>query len=159
MHVAAPRIMTPFGMMFPNPDGPKFNASHTISHLSFGPEFPNMVFPMNGHACPHTEGIAMYQYHIKVVPTVYESLSGRVMDTNQFSASDFTQELVGVRGWRRRQRTRATRAAATERRPSFLPPATVCRRRLATASPVSGFGTTLAPSWCGSWRRGTACWR
>ena len=97
-YVAAPRMMTPFGMFGgQGVELAKFNASHTITHLSFGPMFPNMVFPMDAHTSPHTETVAMYQYHVKVVPTVYESLSGQLMDTNQFSASDFTQELFGVR--------------------------------------------------------------
>ena len=200
MHVAAPRIFSAFGMPFgfPNPgEGSKFNASHTISHLSFGPEYPSMVFPLNGHTATHTEAIAMYQYHVKVVPTVYESLSWRVMDTNQFSASDFTQELVGVScivlvaceeadgcgveytHWLWVLARQMWEAGS--QLPSYLVERgadTTTGRRCITlclcfcavicvgvffrwthtpATPACGFATTSAPSWCDSWRRGTAC--
>jgi hypothetical protein len=95
-----------------------FNASHTIHSFSFGPAIPGHPNPLDDHTTPFTEQMAMYQYHIKVrrcslmssllfvwssnapfrspcpsqvVPTVYEPLSGATIDSQQFSAADFTQ--------------------------------------------------------------------
>jgi hypothetical protein len=47
----------------------------------------------------------MVQSHVKIVPTLFEPLGGRIVDSNQFSATDFMQDLavrprtVGGGGW------------------------------------------------------------
>jgi len=85
----------------------KYNLSHTIHRLSFGKEFPGIVNPLDGvnkAAEKESEGAGMYQYFVKVVPTVYENLHGNVINTNQFSVtehfkglkSDSTHGLPGV---------------------------------------------------------------
>jgi hypothetical protein len=100
VYVAAPRSLT-------NIDGrlvfavnreakDMFNASHTINHLAFGPIFPGQVAPLDGATSSSSvSSAANYQYHIKVVPTIYEFLGGitgkRTIDSQQFSASDFLQ--------------------------------------------------------------------
>ena len=38
-------------------------------------------------------GSAMYQYFVKIVPTIYESLDGNVINTNQFSVTEHTRML------------------------------------------------------------------
>jgi hypothetical protein len=35
----------------------------------------------------------MYQYFVKIVPTIYESLDGNVINTNQFSVTEHTRML------------------------------------------------------------------
>lgn len=60
---------------------------HTINRLSFGTEFPDIVNPLDSHRSSKTEGPAMTQYFIKVVPTRYNYLNGTVLETNQFSVT------------------------------------------------------------------------
>ena len=83
------------GFLFPGlaPGTEKFNATHVIHHLSFGPTFPGQLQPLDGHASAVTQGPAMFQYHVKIVPTLFEPLGGRLVDSNQFSATDFMQDL------------------------------------------------------------------
>ncbi len=69
-----------------------FNASHTIHRFSFGPPFPGQVSPLDGTTSAPTQRSAGYQYHMRVVPTVYEHLGGRLTDSRQYSVSDFVQE-------------------------------------------------------------------
>lgn len=71
----------------------RFNATHVIHHLSFGPPFPEQVRPLDGHESGVRESAAMYQYHLKIVPTLYEPLAGAVFESNQFSASDFAADV------------------------------------------------------------------
>jgi hypothetical protein len=69
-----------------------FNASHTVNHLAFGPPFPGQVSPLDGLTSAPQKDAASFQYHIKVVPTLYEPLGGRAaIDSQQFSSSDFVQ--------------------------------------------------------------------
>jgi hypothetical protein len=42
--------------------------------------------------------MAMYQYFVKVVPTVYESLGGNLLNTNQFSVTEYFKPLKGEQG-------------------------------------------------------------
>lgn len=73
----------------------KFDLSHTINHLSFGHHFPGLVNPLDGsskRSAPDTFA-SMYQYFIKVVPTVYEALDGASISTNQFSVTEHFRAL------------------------------------------------------------------
>ena len=69
-----------------------FNASHTIRRLSFGPRFPGQVSPLEAVSSAPTQAPAAFQYHLRVVPTVYEPLAGPPIDSRQYSASDFVAE-------------------------------------------------------------------
>jgi hypothetical protein len=100
VYVAAPRSLTNldgrlvFAVNRESKD--QFNASHTINHLAFGPKFPGQLAPLDGATSSSSvSSAANYQYHIKVVPTIYEFLGGitgkRTIDSQQFSASDFLQ--------------------------------------------------------------------
>lgn len=40
-----------------------------------------------------SRGVGMYQYFVKIVPTIYEGLGGRLINTNQFSV---TEHFKGV---------------------------------------------------------------
>ncbi|EDV23295.1 uncharacterized protein TRIADDRAFT_37998 [Trichoplax adhaerens] len=65
----------------------KFNTSHTIHKLSFGEEFPGIINPLDGHRMSSDQDSAMYQYFIKVVPTVYKKLKGEEVKSNQYSVT------------------------------------------------------------------------
>eukprot|EP01120_Amphizonella_sp_Union-15-10_P011390 TRINITY_DN480_c0_g1_i1.p1 TRINITY_DN480_c0_g1~~TRINITY_DN480_c0_g1_i1.p1 ORF type:complete len:386 (-),score=71.43 TRINITY_DN480_c0_g1_i1:13-1170(-) len=71
-----------------------FNMSHTINKLSFGIEFPGLVNPLDGVSKSwNAEGSPMYQYFIKIVPTIYRSMSSSVISTNQFSVTEYVKKL------------------------------------------------------------------
>uniref|UniRef100_A0A1I8AA75 Endoplasmic reticulum-Golgi intermediate compartment protein 3 n=1 Tax=Steinernema glaseri TaxID=37863 RepID=A0A1I8AA75_9BILA len=53
----------------------KFDTTHTIRHLSFGPHFPGKVYPLDGKTFHAETGGIMFQYYLKVVPTMYHSLT------------------------------------------------------------------------------------
>jgi len=76
----------------------KYNMSHTVYRLSFGREFPGVVNPLDGVAKAsekEKDGAGMYQYFIKIVPTIYEPLSGNALNTNQFSVTEHFKPLGG----------------------------------------------------------------
>jgi len=76
----------------------KFNLSHTINRLSFGKEFPGIINPLDGVMKANEkekDGAGMYQYFVKVVPTIYESLNGNTLSTNQFSVTEHFKSLGG----------------------------------------------------------------
>ncbi len=79
----------------------QFNFTHTIHRLSFGEDYPGQVNPLDNFSAVSTEdlrtgntypiggillvmvyniliGGVMYQYFVKVVPTVYNKLTGQV---------------------------------------------------------------------------------
>ncbi|GBG61025.1 hypothetical protein CBR_g18620 [Chara braunii] len=66
----------------------QFNISHTINSLSFGAHFPGVVNPLDGEVKIQAKGSGMYQYFIKVVPTIYRDIRGAVISTNQFSVTE-----------------------------------------------------------------------
>jgi len=67
-----------------------FNSSHTINYLAFGEIFPGIVNPLDGVAriVTQTAGAVHFQYFIKVVPTTYIDVSGRALETNQYSVTE-----------------------------------------------------------------------
>jgi len=73
--------------------GAEFNLSHTITRLSFGNEFPGIVNPLDQVTKTEESGSGMYQYFIKVVPTIYESVAGELISTNQFSVTEHYRVL------------------------------------------------------------------
>ncbi|KAF5789912.1 putative endoplasmic reticulum vesicle transporter [Helianthus annuus] len=65
-----------------------YNISHKINKLSFGDHYPGIINPLDGvEWFQHTPN-GMYQYFIKVVPTVYTPLRGSVIRSNQFSVTE-----------------------------------------------------------------------
>jgi hypothetical protein len=72
-----------------------FNVSHTINHLSFGVDYPGMKNPLDmvTKTWPNKQASAMYEYFVKVVPTVYQDVRGNVINTNQFSVTEYVQSL------------------------------------------------------------------
>ncbi|GJN27413.1 hypothetical protein PR202_gb15436 [Eleusine coracana subsp. coracana] len=60
-----------------------FNVSHRINKLSFGESFPGVVNPLDGAHWVQHSSYGMYQYFIKVVPTVYTDINERIILSNQ----------------------------------------------------------------------------
>eukprot|EP00245_Coleochaete_scutata_P005348 TRINITY_DN18829_c0_g1_i1.p1 TRINITY_DN18829_c0_g1~~TRINITY_DN18829_c0_g1_i1.p1 ORF type:complete len:387 (-),score=74.58 TRINITY_DN18829_c0_g1_i1:407-1567(-) len=65
-----------------------FNVSHIVNSLSFGARFPGVVNPLDGEKRIQTVPSGMYQYFIKVVPTIYKDIKGKVISSNQFSVTE-----------------------------------------------------------------------
>jgi len=61
------------------------NVSHVIHSISFGEQYPSMINPLDDTPKIVHEGSGFFQYHIKVVPTLYEPWYGAAMQTNQYS--------------------------------------------------------------------------
>jgi hypothetical protein len=67
----------------------KFDLSHTIRKLSFGVDYPGIVNPLDGLTKnAEKDAMGMYQYFVKVVPTIYEDIQGKILNTNQFSVTE-----------------------------------------------------------------------
>lgn len=64
-----------------------YNASHRINHLSFGEVYPGMKNPLDDRKHIVENGYGVFQYYIKVVPTIYEN-DWETIRTNQYSATD-----------------------------------------------------------------------
>lgn len=65
-----------------------YNISHKINKLSFGKEFPGVVNPLDGALWMQGTSSGLYEYFIKVVPTIYTDISGHKTHTNQFSVTE-----------------------------------------------------------------------
>lgn len=71
-----------------------FNLSHKINKLSFGTEFPDQINILDGREKIWTGNeSAMYQYHIKIVPSEYVYLDGRKISSNQYSVTESEMSL------------------------------------------------------------------
>eukprot|EP01027_Heterolobosea_sp_BB2_P002026 GEZU01003044.1.p1 GENE.GEZU01003044.1~~GEZU01003044.1.p1 ORF type:complete len:389 (+),score=137.51 GEZU01003044.1:121-1287(+) len=66
----------------------QFNVSHVIHRLGFGEDYPGLKNPLDGASKIIEEGSGLYQYFIKVVPTIYEFADGRKLETNQYSVTE-----------------------------------------------------------------------
>lgn len=64
-----------------------FNTSHIIHSLGFGEYYPGIHNPLDNTAKYVTDGSALYQYFVKVVPTIYEYVDGKQIVTNQYSVT------------------------------------------------------------------------
>ncbi|CAH9082126.1 unnamed protein product [Cuscuta europaea] len=65
-----------------------YNISHTINKLAFGASIPGVVNPLDrAHWVQETPN-GMYQYFLKVVPTIYTNIRGHKIDSNQFSVTE-----------------------------------------------------------------------
>ncbi|GAB4845061.1 hypothetical protein Ancab_038467 [Ancistrocladus abbreviatus] len=62
--------------------------THKINRLAFGDYIPGVVNPLDGAHWTHATPNGMYQYFIKVVPTVYTDVSGHNIQSNQFSVTE-----------------------------------------------------------------------
>jgi len=71
-----------------------FNLTHTINRLSFGKEYPGVVNPLDTVSKVEDKGTGMFQYFIKVVPTIYQGLDDTIINTNQFSVTEHYRILA-----------------------------------------------------------------
>jgi hypothetical protein len=62
--------------------------SHKINKLSFGEYFPGVVNPLDRVQWVQHSSYGMYQYFIKVVPTVYTDINDHIILSNQFSVTE-----------------------------------------------------------------------
>lgn len=65
-----------------------YNISHKINKLAFGGYYPGIVNPLDGVHWYQESPNGMYQYFIKVVPTIYTNIRGYTIQSNQFSVTE-----------------------------------------------------------------------
>ncbi|KAH6756742.1 Endoplasmic reticulum vesicle transporter protein [Perilla frutescens var. hirtella] len=65
-----------------------FNLTHKINRLAYGDFFPGVVNPLDGAEWTQHTPNAMYQYFLKVVPTVFTDINGHTIQSNQFSVTE-----------------------------------------------------------------------
>eukprot|EP01134_Creolimax_fragrantissima_P003839 CFRG3839T1 len=63
----------------------KFNSSFTVHQLQFGNSYPGLINPLDGTSRVAEKGSTMFQHFLKMVPTVYKTVEGQTIETNQFS--------------------------------------------------------------------------
>ncbi|XP_004687301.1 PREDICTED: endoplasmic reticulum-Golgi intermediate compartment protein 3 isoform X1 [Condylura cristata] len=74
------------------------NMTHYIRHLSFGEDYPGIVNPLDRTNVIAPQASMMFQYFVKVVPTVYMKVDGEVLRTNQFSVTRHEKVANGLMG-------------------------------------------------------------
>uniref|UniRef100_A0A4X2LSM3 Endoplasmic reticulum-Golgi intermediate compartment protein n=1 Tax=Vombatus ursinus TaxID=29139 RepID=A0A4X2LSM3_VOMUR len=74
------------------------NMTHYIQHLSFGEDYPGIVNPLDNTNITALQASMMFQYFVKVVPTVYMKVNGEVLRTNQFSVTRHEKVANGLIG-------------------------------------------------------------
>lgn len=72
----------------------QFNITHTVNSLSFGDHFPGISSPLDGQARTIDDTHGMYQYYLKIVPTVYRDLSGKEIESNQYAVTEHMRHLA-----------------------------------------------------------------
>lgn len=93
------RIMRSHVHDFHDVDLNRFDTAHRINHLSFGNEFPGKKHPLDGKDFSDLRGAIMHNYYVKVVPTSYVSMDGRVEESHQFSVTTHRKDIAkGVSG-------------------------------------------------------------
>ncbi|KAK1440290.1 hypothetical protein QVD17_06115 [Tagetes erecta] len=65
-----------------------YNISHRINKLSFGDYYPGILNPLDGVQWFQENPNGMYQYFLKVVPTIYTNIRGHTIQSNQFSVTE-----------------------------------------------------------------------
>uniref|UniRef100_A0A8I5TUM9 Endoplasmic reticulum-Golgi intermediate compartment protein n=1 Tax=Pongo abelii TaxID=9601 RepID=A0A8I5TUM9_PONAB len=76
----------------------QINMTHYIQHLSFGEDYPGIVNPLDHTNVTAPQASMMFQYFVKVVPTVYMKVDGEVLRTNQFSVTRHEKVANGLLG-------------------------------------------------------------
>eukprot|EP01035_Chromulina_nebulosa_P019238 gene19238-25089_t len=71
----------------------QFNVTHTINSLSFGDQFPGFTSPLDGQSRTLQDIHGMYQYYLKVVPTKYQHLDGKIVESNQYAVTEHMRHL------------------------------------------------------------------
>ncbi|KOB76891.1 Ptx1 protein [Operophtera brumata] len=74
-----------------------FNTTHIIKHLSFGSAVGSVsTAPLNGITGVAKEGAVMFQYYLKIIPTLYVNLNNNLVHTNQFSVTRHQKSVNNV---------------------------------------------------------------
>ncbi|CAH1644985.1 unnamed protein product [Spodoptera littoralis] len=74
-----------------------FNTTHFIRHLSFGTDIEGAnTAPLDGVNGIAKEGAVMFQYYLKIVPTMYVKLDRTVLHTNQFSVTRHQKSVSNI---------------------------------------------------------------
>lgn len=78
----------------------KFNTSHRINKLTFGDEFGyGHTNPLDNLEVTSKETAIMYQYFLKIVPTMYVPAGGApILHTNQFSVTTHQKSAMAISG-------------------------------------------------------------
>lgn len=71
----------------------QFNITHTINSLSFGDQYPGIRSPLDGQIRKLEDTHGMYQYYIKVVPTRYQGINKKEIESNQYSVTEHMRHL------------------------------------------------------------------
>jgi hypothetical protein len=71
----------------------QFNISHSINSLSFGDTFPGIKSPLDGQVRVIEDTHGMHQYYVKIVPTVYKTVSGQSIVSNQYAVTEHLRHL------------------------------------------------------------------
>eukprot|EP00117_Sycon_ciliatum_P024978 scpid63154/ scgid20834/ Endoplasmic reticulum-Golgi intermediate compartment protein 2 len=78
-------------------DSKDYNFSHRIDKLSFGPEVPGLINPLDAEYQTTEANYFIYQYFIQIVPTEFATRQQK-LNTNQFSFTNQKRELNHVTG-------------------------------------------------------------
>jgi len=70
-----------------------YNFSHRIDQLSFGKYVSGIINPLDGDLVVADKNLMMYQYYIKIIPTINIALNGKVTKTNQYSVTQRIREI------------------------------------------------------------------
>ncbi|KAK5985942.1 Endoplasmic reticulum-Golgi intermediate compartment protein 3 [Trichostrongylus colubriformis] len=87
------RIMRSHIHDFHDIDLKNFDTAHRINHLSFGNDFPGKKHPLNGMDTTGDRGAIMHNYYVKVVPTSYVHMDGRIDSSHQFSVTTHQKDI------------------------------------------------------------------
>uniref|UniRef100_A0A8C5QGU2 Endoplasmic reticulum-Golgi intermediate compartment protein n=1 Tax=Leptobrachium leishanense TaxID=445787 RepID=A0A8C5QGU2_9ANUR len=79
-------------------NGNPINMTHHIKHMSFGRDYPGLVNPLDGTSINAIQASMMFQYFVKIVPTIYVKVDGEVLRTNQFSVTRHEKIANGLIG-------------------------------------------------------------
>ncbi|GFY73222.1 endoplasmic reticulum-Golgi intermediate compartment protein 3 [Trichonephila inaurata madagascariensis] len=75
-----------------------FNLTHIIRHLSFGRSIPGKTNPLDGTMQVAQVGAMMFQYYVKIVPSMYARADGQTLHTNQFAVTRHQKQVSTLFG-------------------------------------------------------------
>jgi hypothetical protein len=72
----------------------QFNITHQVNHLRFGYQYPGIKSPLDGRKRNVKDTHGMYQYYIKVIPTIYKDIMGKEYESNQYAVTEHMRHLA-----------------------------------------------------------------
>uniref|UniRef100_A0A5S6QNJ5 Endoplasmic reticulum vesicle transporter C-terminal domain-containing protein n=1 Tax=Trichuris muris TaxID=70415 RepID=A0A5S6QNJ5_TRIMR len=76
----------------------KFNFSHRIEKLAFGPRLPGTVNPLDGVERTSLNENDLFQYYVNVVPTKLVKPNGEVLRSSQYSVTQLSRTINHLNG-------------------------------------------------------------